>query len=167
MWSIGDGRLVKLYPEHTYFDHAPNSSEILLISAMLASIGAAEYLGGKSHTLLLFAIKLVIATIIANTTHDLYRHLWRDAERNKAIKSTASRFQWFMAAFESSFIRMASEAGRSFGMVERGELLLLGKRFDWFTGRAGGGPRREERMNSRQRLTLIVIVVFTLCYVSF
>jgi hypothetical protein len=33
---------------------------------------------------------------------------------------------------------------------------MLGRRFDWFTGRAGSGPIEEEKRNSQQRLVLFV-----------
>ena len=43
---------------------------------------------------------------------------------------------------ESTIIRLASEMGRVVGLLRRGEVGLLCRRFDWFTGRAGDGPRR-------------------------
>jgi hypothetical protein len=54
---------------------------------------------------------------------------------------------------------MFSELGRTVGQVERGELGMLGHRFDWFTGRAGRGPIEEEKRNSQQRLMLFVGVL--------
>ncbi|KAG6374427.1 glycosyltransferase family 2 protein [Boletus reticuloceps] len=44
MWSKGDGGLVRLYPDLTYIDHAPNSGELLLISCVLECIGVPFFL---------------------------------------------------------------------------------------------------------------------------
>ncbi|KIJ60372.1 glycosyltransferase family 2 protein [Hydnomerulius pinastri MD-312] len=155
MWSKGDGGLIKLYPELTYFDHAPNSAECLLISCVLASVGVPVYLFTSVTFFFLVAIYLGVATVVANIAHDVYRHLFRNADRAMALNSTVGSVDWVLAVIESSLIRMASECGRVVGLLERNEILLLGRRFDWFTGRAGEGPMREERMNARQRFGII------------
>ncbi|KAG1730868.1 NAD-dependent epimerase/dehydratase [Suillus paluster] len=152
MWSKGDGGLIKLYPNLTYLDHSPNSAELFLISASLAILGAFTYFSTRSTTMLNVAMSLAMATAIANIAHDVYRHLWRDADRTKALIA------------ESALIRMASEGGRLIGLLERGEILLIGRRFDWFTGRAGDGPMNEERMNGRQRMTLAALIAGVLYF---
>ncbi|KZT20645.1 glycosyltransferase family 2 protein [Neolentinus lepideus HHB14362 ss-1] len=159
MWSKGDGGLVKLYPEYTYLDVAPNSAEMLLLSGLLALLGGFQLLITGHLRALAFAGRSVCAVIVANVMHDVYRHLFRDAERTKAMKTTVSGGRWMIAVLESSLIRIASEGGRAIGMLERGEVGLLGKRFDWFTGRAGDGPKTEERKNSGQRFGLVIALM--------
>lgn len=157
MWSKGDGGLIKLYPELTYVDHTPNSAELFVISASLEIIGMFAYLFTRSSIVLNIAMSLAMGTVIANVTHDMYRHLWRNADRAKALKSSLKGLGWAIAVAESALIRMASEGGRLIGLLERGEILLLGRRFDWFTGRAGNGPMNEEMKNGRQRMALVVL----------
>ncbi|OJA10950.1 hypothetical protein AZE42_04647 [Rhizopogon vesiculosus] len=157
MWSKGDGGLIKLYPNLTYVDHTPNSAELFLISAALVIFGVFSYLFTRSSIVLDVAMSLAIATAIANMVHDVYRHLWRDADRTKVLKSSLKGLGWAVAVAESALIRMASEGGRLVGLLERGEILLLGRRFDWFTGRAGEGPMNEEMRNGRQRMALVVL----------
>ncbi|KAH7882103.1 glycosyltransferase family 2 protein [Phlebopus sp. FC_14] len=167
MWSKGDGALIKLYPELTYMDHAPNSAEMLLISASLAALGLVTYPFVHNAWLPAMAGYLAMSTIVANIAHDLYRHVRHNSDRTKAIKSTVTGIGWFLAVVESSLIRMASECGRVVGLLERKELLQLGRRFDWFTGRAGDGPMNEERMNARQRFFLLVNIMIVLVSVRF
>jgi nucleoside-diphosphate-sugar epimerase/glycosyltransferase involved in cell wall biosynthesis len=155
MWSIGDGALVKMFPEHTYVDHAPNSAEQLLFCAF-ASVVAVLF---NSLRLIVLAGKLGGAIILANIIHDLYRHFWRNKDRTKSINSTVGGTRWLLAVVESTFVRMASEMGRAIGMLMRGEAMLLGRRFDWFTGRAGNGPRNEERRNNLERIFIFVAIV--------
>ncbi|KAG0706873.1 glycosyltransferase family 2 protein [Suillus ampliporus] len=158
MWSKGDGGLIKLYPDLTYLDHSPNSAELFLISVSLAILGAITYFFTRSPTVLHVAMCLAMATVIANMAHDVYRHLWRDADRTKVLKSSLRGLGWAIAVAESALIRMASEGGRLIGLLERGEILFLGRRFDWFTGRAGDGPMNEERKNGQQRMMLVALV---------
>ncbi|KDQ65097.1 glycosyltransferase family 2 protein [Jaapia argillacea MUCL 33604] len=162
MWSKGDGGLIKMYPEDTYIDRAPNSAESLLIGIVLLAAGLILGFRTGSDILLGIAIKFLVAVLLANIVHDAYRHLWRDGERTKAIKSTVGNAKWVAAVLESSLIRMASEGGRLVGMLERGEVGQLGRRFDWFTGRLGQGPMEEERMNSRQRMMVAIGILAVL-----
>lgn len=163
MWSKGDGGLIKLYPQLSYIDNAPNSAELLLISYVLGSVGVPFFLLTGITFPSILAFHLAGMTIIGNMVHDMYRHLYRDAHRTTAIKSTLGGPRWVIAVAESSLIRVASECGRTVGILERGEIGCLGHRFDWFTHRAGGGPRREEKMNSRQRIAVIIaMLVLTL-----
>lgn len=165
MWSVGDGALVKMFPEYTYRDLTPNSAEILLFSAFLLVTGSGIWLLFQRCTIILFAVKLFIATLLANIFHDLYRHLWRDISKTRAIKSTLSGMWWVPAVVESTLVRIASEMGRVIGMLERREFTYLGMRFDWFTGRAGNGPRNEEKKNNLQRFGIIVVFLGYLCIV--
>ena len=83
----------------------------------------------------------------------------RDVHRAAAINSTLAGPKWVVATMESALIRMATEWGRVVGILGRGEIECLGHRFDWFTNRAGDGPRNEERMNSVQRAAVIVVLL--------
>ncbi|KAG2143095.1 glycosyltransferase family 2 protein [Suillus clintonianus] len=158
MWSKGDGGLIKLYPNLTYLDHSPNSAELFLISTALTILGAFTYLFTRSSVVFNVSVSLAIATVIANIAHDVYRHLWRDTNRTKSLRSSLRGLGWVVAVAESALIRMASEGGRLIGLLERGEILLIGQRFDWFTGRKGDGPMNEEIMNGRQRMALVVLI---------
>ncbi|KAF9232963.1 glycosyltransferase family 2 protein [Melanogaster broomeanus] len=159
MWSKGDGGLIRLYPDLTYIDHAPNSGETLLISGILGSVGILTYLLSRVAFPLVLAVHLSTVTIIANIVHDMYRHLYRNADRALTINSTLVGPKWVVAVIESSLIRVASECGRVVGLLERGEIGCLGHRFDWFTHRAGEGPMNEERKNSVQRMAIITAML--------
>jgi nucleoside-diphosphate-sugar epimerase/glycosyltransferase involved in cell wall biosynthesis len=155
MWAIGDGALVKIFSEHTYIDHAPNSAEQLLICTIVAIVAVLS----NSRRLFIFAGKLGGAVILSNVIHDMYRHLWRNKDRTKGVDSTLVGTSWLLAVVESTFVRIASEMGRTVGMLLRGEFMLLGRRFDWFTGRAGNGPRNEERRHNLERIFIFVAIV--------
>lgn len=159
MWSKGDGGLIRLYPDLTYIDHAPNSGELLLTSCALICIGVPVFLLTGIVFPAVLGFQLAGATIIGNIVHDMYRHLYRDANRTTAINSTLAGPKWVVAVAESSLIRVASEWGRVVGILERGEIGCLGYRFDWFTHRMGDGPRNEEKKNSRQRIAIIVVML--------
>ncbi|KAG1790699.1 NAD-dependent epimerase/dehydratase [Suillus plorans] len=164
MWSKGDGRLVKLYPSMTYLDYTPNSAELFLISTALAFLGAFTYLFTKGSVVFIVSMCLALATVIANIAHDMFRHLWRDTNRTKALRSSLRGLGWAVAVAESALIRMASEGGRLIGLLERGDVMFVGHRFDWFTGRAGDGPMNEERMNGQQRMALVALIFGVLCF---
>ncbi|KIJ12064.1 hypothetical protein PAXINDRAFT_36322, partial [Paxillus involutus ATCC 200175] len=101
MWSKGDGGLIKLYPDLTYIDHAPNSGELLLISCALGLVGILMYLGTGIAFPLVFAVRLAIATVIGNIFYDMYRHLYRNADRTTVINSTIAGPRWVLAVIES------------------------------------------------------------------
>jgi nucleoside-diphosphate-sugar epimerase/glycosyltransferase involved in cell wall biosynthesis len=162
MWAKGDGALIKIYPGLSYIDRAPNSAELLLVSVTTMVMGV---LVGKPY-LALLGPRAVVALILANVLHDLYRHLLRDAARTRGDpRYVLSGPLWVAAVAESALIRMFSELGRTVGQLERGEFGMLGHRFDWFTGRAGSGPMEEEKMNSQQRLVLFVGILALLVYI--
>lgn len=159
MWSKGDGGLVRLYPDLTYNDHAPNGGELLLIGCALACIGVPLFLLTGITFPCVLALHLASMTVVGNMVHDMYRHLYRDADRTTAIGSTLTGPKWVAAVAESSLIRITSEWGRVVGILERREIGCLGYRFDWFTHRAGDGPKNAERKNSRQRIAVIIIIL--------
>ncbi|KAF9563475.1 NAD-dependent epimerase/dehydratase [Agrocybe pediades] len=154
-WSVGDGALIKLFPEHVYLDFALNSAESMLI----CSLGAAVSIGLAQFDLFLFFCKTFAAVVIANILHDCYRHLYRHPERNSSMKTSLHRnsLRWCIAVIESSFIRMFSEIGRLRGILDRKEYFLIGRRFDWFAG-TNINAIKEERSNSLERITLVVFL---------
>jgi GT2 family glycosyltransferase len=155
-WSIGDGALVKQFPEHTYHDFAPNAAECLCLTSVLAATAA---LFGQWRVVAV-CLQVFALTLIANILHDCYRHLYLHPERNENLNSSVNGIFWVIAVVESTFIRVFSEFGRLRGLVERGDFLCIGRRFDWFTGREGNGPMQEERTSNVQR----VLVSFFLVY---
>ncbi|KAK7685778.1 hypothetical protein QCA50_011124 [Cerrena zonata] len=160
MWSKGDGALIKMYPQYAYRDTSPNGAEALFLCALLLVVGfiRSAYLRQPSR-LVAWSSKVFIAILLAHILHDMYRHLVRDKERTESIKTTVSGFKWLFAVIESTFVRLFSELGRVVGIIKRGEYYCLGKRFDWFTGRWGEGPKNEEKKNNIQRLTLSVCIL--------
>ncbi|KAL4242717.1 hypothetical protein ABKN59_011736 [Abortiporus biennis] len=100
----------------------------------------------------------MLSVLIANVAHDCYRHLWQHPERHQEMKTSVGGIWWIVAIVESAFIRMFSEFGRVRGMISRGEFSHLGRRFDWFAGRAGDGPRKEESFNNIQRVILSLLI---------
>ncbi|KAF8989435.1 glycosyltransferase family 2 protein [Cyathus striatus] len=159
-WSLGDGALIKLYPQHRYHDYVPNSSELILVGAM----GLGFALLTCNLRILFASIDFFIAVVVANVLHDCYRHLWRDCCRTKAINTNVQGIYWVASVIESSYIRMFSEIGRMIGIIQRREWDCIGRRFDWFTGRYGCGPMNEERMNNVQRFCLAFLMfLFYLC----
>ena len=88
MWSIGDGALVKMFPGYTYQDHTPDSAETFLLSTFLLITGSGTWLLFQYYVIILFALKLLIATLLGNIIHDLYCHFWRDISRTHAIEFT-------------------------------------------------------------------------------
>ena len=156
MWAYGDGRLVKRFPNLCYWDYCLNSAELFFLCGLF-SITLPLMLPLRES--LILVLRMVVAIIWANVVHDCYRHLWTDAERHRDMNTTVAGPEWVMAVIESTGIRMVSEMGRFHGMVARGEFRLIGRRFDWFAGRWGEGPRNEERMNNLQRAMIAAVVV--------
>jgi hypothetical protein len=159
MWSVGDGRLLKMYPELTYIDFAPNSAELLIGTASLLAYSISAAIIGTSAPFTLVG-KMTVSIVIANVLHDCYRHLWRYAYRAAERPSSLARITYILAVMESSLIRMWSEMGRSVGLCVRGDFLVyIGHRFDWFAGRLGDHPRRVERNSSLGRFLLSLTVL--------
>ncbi|KAF8341959.1 hypothetical protein F5887DRAFT_918945 [Amanita rubescens] len=151
-WNNGSrshhGRLVKRFPNLCYWDYCLNSAELLFLGGIFP-IALPLVLPLWDSTI--FALRMVVAIIGANIIHDCYRHLWRDTERHSDMNTMVAGLKWVIAVIESAGIHMASEMGQLHGMVARGEFGLIGRRFDWFAGRWGEGPRNEERKNNLQR----------------
>ncbi|OCH85038.1 NAD-dependent epimerase/dehydratase [Obba rivulosa] len=159
MWSKGDGGLIKIYPQYTYRDAAPNAAELLLLSVLVTVVGCVMRVAGvpgHSYGIILLGAKMIAIVVSVNMVHDTYRHLWRDIGRTVSLKTSVTGFRWLLAVLESTLIRVFSECGRLVGILERGEWRCIGLRFEWFVSRAGNGPRDEERRNSSQRMALWV-----------
>ncbi|KAI0643639.1 NAD-dependent epimerase/dehydratase [Trametes meyenii] len=158
MWSKGDGGLIKLYPKYSYRDLWPNAAECVLLGALLAPLGCGLSLYGSrvGVQILLLDVTFILAVFAANVGHDLYRHLVLHPERVRSMKTTVRGAWWVCAIAEGAIIRVFSEWGRVVGIFERGEYSLLLKRFDWFCGVLGTGPREEEMGNNRVRLAMSI-----------
>lgn len=163
MWSKGDGALIAMYPEFTYRQAAPTSAELVVcVVATISGSAASLLLNGETTGALgiaLHGVRAILVLFVTNILHDLYRHAWRDADRTAALKMPVRRWPLILAMIESTFIRMFSELGRLVGMLERREWKAIGKSFDWFTNRAGNGPRREENQNRLERLALWILIL--------
>ncbi|KAJ4472011.1 glycosyltransferase family 2 protein [Lentinula aciculospora] len=155
MWSVGDGALVKLYPEYCYRVWVPNSAEMLLLWCFAGLVLMVIYPGEWPW----FAFSGMLSTILANVSHDCYRHLYRDADRCKDMDTNVTGVYWVGAVIESSLVRMISKIGRVRGILARKEFCLLGKRFDWFNGHWGNGPLKEEMKNGRERFYFSVMIL--------
>jgi nucleoside-diphosphate-sugar epimerase/glycosyltransferase involved in cell wall biosynthesis len=160
MWSEGDGQLVKGYPNNTYLDF-PNGGEIFLIALLSMFFGVVLWIARGDAFLLRSGLHATMSSLLSNVAIDLYRHLWRDRVRAKAIHSNLSGIWWLLAIMESSLICMTSEIGRTIGILRRGEFGSVGRRFDWFVGRLNG-PIYEERLKNLQRLVLVTVLFVAL-----
>ncbi|KAF8596204.1 glycosyltransferase family 2 protein [Ceratobasidium sp. AG-I] len=154
MWSKGDGALIKMYPQLAWRDSTPNSAELFLFGALLFTLGGILGLLNFGWKPTQTGMVLLTSTFIVNLFHDAYNHLGRHRQRAEVIKTPVGRAGWVAAVFEGALIRMFSEQGRLVGLVERGEWVYLGKRFDWFAG----GPYgiAEERSNGKEKLVFVV-----------
>lgn len=159
--STCGARATAHYPRHAYRDHSPNAAELLLLSVAVIIVGcvAQLYDSGPSCNIVSLGFKMIAAVFVANIVHDAYRHLWRDYGRTTSLETSVAGFRWLLAVLESTPIRVFSECGRLVGVLERGEVRYIGKRFEWFVGKAGNGPMDEERRNSVQKAALWVLAV--------
>lgn len=154
MWSKGDGALIKMYPQLAWQDSTPNSAELLFFSALLSVLGCVLRLLNLGWKASQVGLVIFGSTLIVNLLHDAYNHLGRHRDRTEVIKTSVGRMEWVLAVCEGAFIRMFSEYGRLIGLLERGEWVYIGKRFDWFAG----GPYGivEERSGGVEKLAFIV-----------
>ena len=164
MWSKGDGRLVKLYPEHTYRDFSPNAAECMLGCVLVLILGFFVTLFDVDvgQSVLMAGTLLGVSTMVANMAHDLFRHLVLHPERLKNMRTNVSGWRWIAAIIEGAVIRVFSEWGRVVGLLERGEYNMLFMRFDWFCGVIGEAPKREEMWNNHTRAVLTVALMYCL-----
>ncbi|CAG8560386.1 11032_t:CDS:2 [Acaulospora colombiana] len=160
-WAKGDGALIKLYPKLTFRDAAPNSAELLgamiLLFACTISISAVYYDTTLSFSLPLLILISIPTIIAANVVVDIHLHMYENPDE---CVPNVRGYRRILASIESSLIRMVSEGGRLMGLIERGELRSIGRRFDWFVRRSGDGPMLNERRNTRKRfLTWMTLVI--------
>lgn len=158
-WARGDGALIKMYPEYTYWCGAPNGGEMLLITSVFMAFTLVFGVINKDWSLSFVALKTTVAIVVANILYDIYQNVWRYPESVKDMKTSVHGLAWTFAMFEGTVIRMVSELGRVVGSIERGEFCYLGKRFDWWVGRAGIGRMMEERQKTRETLFICVVIL--------
>lgn len=159
-WGKGDGALVKLYPQFRYYDFAPSSGETLLLCFLTSFIGLLTPTS-FDHREECISLSLYgpVAVILGNVSHSIYKVAFPDYDRWEFQQCSVAGPKYVIAVVVSALIRVASELGRAVGMLERGEILYFGRRFDWFTG-GGRDPISNERKCSLQRLALFI--AFTL-----
>lgn len=153
MWSVGDGALMRMYPQHSYRDYAPNAAESILACTGSLLAGAALL----RMDIVRFALTALPSVVLANLLVDVYRHVVLDDGSNTDNPSRQielSRGYRALAVLESTFLRIFSEMGRTVGVLKRGEYAQLGMRFDWFVGRWGDGPKQNERKNNLLRFCM-------------
>lgn len=158
-WAKGDGALMKLWPEHTFYGVAPNSGELFILCCI--GIAASVLLGSWRY--FSASLKITASVIAGNIAHDAYRH-WRTWTCGgfESSKYVISGPRWAIAVVEGSVIRMTSEVGRVVCVLERREFEQLGKRFDWWAGTSGEGTMRDERRNTSETLLLVTLIWFIL-----
>jgi hypothetical protein len=100
--------------------------------------------------------------VLANVSHAIHKAVLPDYDRWEFQQCTVTGFEYVAAVIVSAFIRVASELGRTVGMLERGEIWYLGRRFDWFAGGGGRDPIINERKASLQRFALFIVFTILL-----
>ncbi|TRM63934.1 glycosyltransferase family 2 protein [Schizophyllum amplum] len=161
MWSIGDGALIRMYPQHSYRDFSPNAAESLLLVAITFVAGTLL----SRVWMIVFSLKVLGGLLLSNVIVDMYRHMYRDEGSNIGNPSRPIALPdtyKLVAVLESTFIRIFSEMGRTMGILQRQEYGQLGMRFDWFTGRFNDGPKINERKNNALRTVLAVFLTVIL-----
>lgn len=156
-WGKGDGALVKLYPQFRYCDFSPSSGETLLLCLLgflLSLLAPLDFARRGEYVSL--SLCGAAAVVLANVSHSIYKTTFPDYDRWEFQQCTITGPRYAVAVVVSAVIRVASELGRAVGMLERGEIWYLGRRFDWFTGGGGMDPINNERGNSLQRLALFI-----------
>ncbi|KAF7979147.1 hypothetical protein HWV62_43391 [Athelia sp. TMB] len=158
-WAKGDGALIEMHPQHTYVCGAPNGGEMLVSSVIFMALAVAFGAITNNWSPSFVALKTIVAIVVGNVLHDIYRHVWQHPERVKDMKTTVHGFGWIFAMVEGAIIRMVSESGRVVGTLERKKFDHLGRRFDWWVGRIGTGPRDEERQICRETVVVCSLIL--------
>ncbi|KAG9046304.1 hypothetical protein FS837_004662 [Tulasnella sp. UAMH 9824] len=162
-WAKGDGALMAMFPQFAYSAAAPNGGEVLLCCVIIAMVGL--ILGpflGSGLSISIFGVKLFFAAILVNVGYSLYGYLLQGSERSNSYRSTKLD-ALPLAVAESALIRMTSEMGRTVGVLHRREWNQLGRRFDWWAGRAGTEQRiAEGRLEKRTfQIWLLFVIVLS------
>lgn len=136
-WAVGDGGLLKRFPEYRYWSF-PNLAETLLLqSSLLFWIGFWNFL------------KMVVGFFVADFLVDFsnraeYKHrcllLQVGSDTSKSWKR--SPLFYFSGHVLANFYVSVLECGRLWGHFRRGNLLQgICRRFDWHCGRLENAPR--------------------------
>jgi hypothetical protein len=143
-WALGDGQLLEMYPQLTYWA-APSATELgalLLALAAPAALGSALalLLPGSAGPAAAFVLQQAAAWLaraaaavkLADVVLDVARNCCHPARlRQHPCSSLSLRI---LASALSCLIKTASEAGRLVCQVQLGRAWALGHRFDWFCG---------------------------------
>ena len=130
-WAQGDGQLLHLYPQYTYYSF-PNVAECLVIttiislalvaSSLITSSSSSNSSSGIVYLALLRGVVLCLGVIMSEMMGDITKHCFLDRTRILAL------YGWprYVAAAESSLVILALEIGRLNGHWRRG---MLGQSF--------------------------------------
>ena len=161
-WGKGDGALVRLYPKFCYRDFAPNSGEILLLCLLSSFPGLlASTAFSRQGEWISLSLCAAVAVVLANVFHSIYKAAFPDHNHWEFQQCSIAGPKYVVAVMVSALVRIASEFGRTVGMLERGEILYLGGRFDWFTG-GNKDLIFNERKGSLQRFALFIAFTISL-----
>lgn len=162
-WARGDSLLIKLHPELTYLDHAPNGAELLLFAILLAVAGTLVWISSGKNLLLVAGIHLIGATLAGHILSDMVEHYLRGDASAAKVNSTLTGTRWALAGVEATVLRFVCETARVITHIRRKEFEVIGRRFEIYAFRMGKGRMDEERRKSRQRfLTVISMAVMSL-----
>lgn len=154
-WAMGDGALIHLYPQFTYW-LLPNATEAVLLLAAAGSLQPVLALppallkvpmatGGWLAMVAPWlptprqSLALVTAVLVGDVLHEGWRHLIYDRQQYRMEKGVGSQWHHRLLAVPHAWLaRNASELGRAVGHLQRGRPHLLCRRFEWFLGMQDG-----------------------------
>ncbi|GAX81556.1 hypothetical protein CEUSTIGMA_g8984.t1 [Chlamydomonas eustigma] len=190
-WSIGDGALIHMYPQHCY-RAPPTAAELawaliftqsLILAARLLTCLSIRILSTFMDTLIpeesggggciaaccslssLPFLWMAMSVISVEFLIDLVRNILfqERLKRHPCIRLPLR--VW--ASIYATVIRLSSDTGRIAGHLARGHPHLLCVRFDWFCG-FEAGPVRAERRNGWIRMAVYInaILAVALAFVQ-
>ncbi|CAE6520249.1 unnamed protein product, partial [Rhizoctonia solani] len=105
-WARGDGGLIKMHPDLSWYDVTSNSAETFLLAALSISAGLLAF----SWSMIRFGIILAVSNLAAHVLHDAHRHVVRQKTQYTA-QTPLGHVRWSFAICEGALIRMVSEMG--------------------------------------------------------
>lgn len=137
-WAYGDGMLIRMYPQLTYFN-LPNAAEALLLAPLgCVAIATAQRLMGprlppwlSPSPSIQDASTVLCGLAVGELLAESLAHFVFEPQRHRKDGSWPLRVA---AVPHALAVRLASEAGRVWGHARTMRLDLLLRRFDWFVG---------------------------------
>jgi hypothetical protein len=144
-WTIGDGQLLQLYPQHTYYS-LPNVAECMLATALSSPVLVFVFHAWLGEGLCLASLRCLVLTLgilVSEMLSDISKHCLFDRTRVLELKG----FSRCVAAAGSSLVICTLELGRLWGHLKRGMLLQsVLRRFDWHCGEMSGAVPHERKV---------------------